>query len=78
MVGGGSLPEESLPAHLLALGGDGSLDVQALARRLRTGDPPLLGRIEQDTLLLDPRTVDPRQDRLVLKALRTALTAASR
>jgi len=78
MVGGGSLPEESLPTHLLALGGDGSLDVQALARRLRTGDPPLIGRIEQDTLLLDPRTVDPRQDRLLLKALHAALAATPR
>jgi L-seryl-tRNA(Ser) seleniumtransferase len=79
MVGGGSLPEESLPTRLLALGGDGSLDVEALARRLRTGDPPLLGRIEQDTLLLDPRTVDPRQDRILLKALlHTALAAALR
>ncbi len=78
MVGGGSLPEESLPTRLLALGGDGSLDLEALARRLRTGDPPLVGRIEQGTLLLDPRTVDPRQDRILLKALHTALAAAPR
>jgi L-seryl-tRNA(Ser) seleniumtransferase len=78
MVGGGSLPEESLPTHLLALGGDSSLDVEALARRLRTGDPPLLGRIEQDTLLLDPRTVDPRQDRILVKALHSAVAAAPR
>jgi len=76
MVGGGSLPEESLPTRLLALGGDGSLDVQGLARRLRTGDPPLVGRIEQDTLLLDPRTVDPRQDRLLLEAVTKALAAS--
>ena len=78
MVGGGSLPEESLPTRLLALGGDGSLDVQALARRLREGEPPVVARIERDTLLLDPRTVDPRQDRILLKALHTAAAAASR
>jgi L-seryl-tRNA(Ser) seleniumtransferase len=76
MVGGGSLPEESLPTRLLALGGDGSADVEGLARRLRTSDPPVVGRIEQDTLLLDPRTVDPRQDRILLKALRAALASA--
>jgi L-seryl-tRNA(Ser) seleniumtransferase len=76
MVGGGSLPEESLPTRLLALGGGGSADVEALARRLRTSDPPVLGRIEQDTLLLDPRTVDPHQDRILLKALRAALASA--
>ena len=73
MVGGGSLPEESLPSRLLALGGDGALDVDALARRLRTGDPPVVGRIERDTLLLDPRTVDPRQDRMLVEAVTAAL-----
>lgn len=73
MVGGGSLPEESLPTRLLALGGDGSLDAEALARRLRTGDPPVIGRIERDTLLLDPRTVDPRDNRLLMEAVKRAL-----
>ena len=73
MVGGGSLPEESLPTRLLALGGDGSLDVEGLARRLREGEPPVVARIERDALLLDPRTVDPRQDRPLLQAVRTAL-----
>jgi L-seryl-tRNA(Ser) seleniumtransferase len=78
MVGGGSLPEESLPTSVLALGGEGSLDVEALARRLREGDPPVVARIERDTLLLDPRTVDPRQDRTLLKALHAALAALPR
>ncbi len=78
MIGGGSLPEESLPTRLLALGGDGGLDVEALARRLRTGDPPVLGRIERDRLLLDPRTVLPRQDAALLRALRSALAAEGR
>jgi L-seryl-tRNA(Ser) seleniumtransferase len=77
MIGGGSLPEESLPTRLLALGGDG-VDVEALARRLRTGDPPVLGRIERDRLLLDPRTVLPRQDAALLRALRSALAAEGR
>jgi L-seryl-tRNA(Ser) seleniumtransferase len=73
MVGGGSLPEESLPTRMLALGGDGSLDVEGLARRLREGEPPVVARIERDALLLDPRTVDARQDRLLLQALKVAL-----
>jgi L-seryl-tRNA(Ser) seleniumtransferase len=77
MVGGGSLPEESLPTRLLALGGDGSLDAEALARRLRTGAPPVIGRIERDTLLLDPRTVDPREDRLLTEAVKAALGPTS-
>jgi L-seryl-tRNA(Ser) seleniumtransferase len=72
MIGGGSLPEESLPTSLVALG-DGGLDVEALARRLRTGDPAVLGRIERDRLLLDPRTVLPREDASLLAAVRSAL-----
>jgi L-seryl-tRNA(Ser) seleniumtransferase len=78
MVGGGSLPEESLPTSLLALGGEGSLNVEDLARRLREGEPPVVARIERDTLLLDPRTVDPHQDRILLKTLHAALAAVPR
>jgi L-seryl-tRNA(Ser) seleniumtransferase len=74
MVGGGSLPEESLPTKLLAIPGDGAR-LAEIARRLRTGDPPVVGRIEGDHLLLDPRTVHPDEDAALLKALKTALVA---
>ncbi|MFQ6019348.1 MAG: L-seryl-tRNA(Sec) selenium transferase [Dehalococcoidia bacterium] len=74
MVGGGSLPEESLPTKLVAIHGDGAIDVVALARRLRTGDPPLVARIEKDTLLLDPRTVAPEEGRALVAAVRAALS----
>ncbi len=47
----------------------------AVARRLRLSDPPVIARIERDLLLLDPRTVDPRQDRLLIAALQAALSA---
>jgi len=75
MIGGGSLPEESLPTKLLALGADTPLDVVAAAHRLRLSDPPVIARIERDLLLLDPRTADPRQDRLLIAALQAALSA---
>ncbi|MGD0116280.1 MAG: L-seryl-tRNA(Sec) selenium transferase [Dehalococcoidia bacterium] len=71
MVGGGSLPEESLPTKLLALGG--MADVASLARRLRVGDTPVVARVERDTLLLDPRTVDPSEDAELIAALKAAL-----
>ena len=73
MVGGGSLPEESLPTKLLAIGGSGA-DVTALARRLRLGEPPVVARVERDTLLLDPRTVDPSDDDALLAAVRAAIS----
>lgn len=75
-VGGGSLPGETLPTKLLSVipgEGNGSRRVAALARRLRTGNPPLLARIEKDALLLDPRTVLPEQDDLLIEALARAL-----
>jgi len=69
MVGGGSLPGGSLPTHLVALGG-GTETVQALAKKLRLLEIPVIGRIEKDRFLLDPRTVLPEEDDIVIKALK--------
>lgn len=69
-VGGGSLPGETLPTALLAL----SLPApDAVAARLRLGDPPVIARIADGRLLLDPRTVLPGQEPALLAALRAAL-----
>jgi L-seryl-tRNA(Ser) seleniumtransferase len=77
MVGGGSLPEESLATRLLAVPQQSGRSVEALARALRAHDPPVVGRVEDGRLLLDPRTVEPREDATVLKALRAALGAGA-
>lgn len=77
MVGGGSLPEESLPTKVLAVPGDGGY-LSEVARRLRASDPPVVGRIDGGRLLLDPRTVEPAQDRALVTALRAALGVESR
>jgi len=68
-VGGGSLPGETLPTRLLALPG---LPADRLAARLRAGLPPLVARIVDDALCLDPRTVLPEQDDLLLAAILAA------
>jgi len=70
-VGGGSLPGETLPTRLLAIKG---VPLDELARRLRTGEPAVVGRIERDMLLFDPRTVLPAEDDALLQALRRALS----
>ncbi len=75
MVGGGSLPEESLPTRLVALSGEGAR-VTEVARRLRVGTTPLVGRIERDALLLDPRTVGRTEDRALIAAVKAALSGA--
>lgn len=69
MVGGGSLPGESVPTWCTALQ-SGGLD--GLARALRLGPEAVVGRIDGGALLLDPRTVDPRDDTAVETAIRDA------
>ncbi len=73
MIGGGSLPGGTLPTRLVALGGGGKGKGKGLARvlaqRLRCQDPPVVGRISDDLLLLDPRTVLPEDDRTILQVL---------
>lgn len=66
-VGGGSLPEESIPTFVL------SLNVKSpdkFLKKLREGTPPVIARTENDKVLLDPRTVLPGQDEKLLAVLR--------
>jgi L-seryl-tRNA(Ser) seleniumtransferase len=73
MVGGGSLPEESLASKLVSIPAAGGTALEALAKRLRLGETPVVGRIEDGRLLLDPRTVDPRDDASLVRAVKAAL-----
>ena len=57
-VGGGALPTVELPTAALALG-TAARAPQALDEALRAGQPPVLGRLAEDRLLLDLRTVLP-------------------
>jgi L-seryl-tRNA(Ser) seleniumtransferase len=74
MVGGGSLPGGTLPTRLVAIGvkekGKKGRRAQSLAEKLRSRDIPVIGRIDQDTLLLDPRSAFPEEDSIVIQALR--------
>ncbi|MDP2627669.1 MAG: L-seryl-tRNA(Sec) selenium transferase, partial [Candidatus Rokubacteria bacterium] len=57
-VGGGALPTVDLPTAALALG-TASRPAQSLDEGLRAARPPVLGRLLDDRLLLDCRTVLP-------------------
>jgi L-seryl-tRNA(Ser) seleniumtransferase len=71
MIGGGSLPGGTLPTKLVALGDkkDRSL-AQRLGRKLRSQEIPIIGRVSEDMLLLDPRSVLPEENEIMLGALR--------
>ncbi len=71
-VGGGSLPGETLPTWTLSVA-LGERSPEELAARLRRADPPVVARIEDDRVVLDPRTVLPEDEEDVLRSLRTAL-----
>lgn len=72
-VGGGAFPEAGLPTTLVALT---SSDVgpSELSRRLRLGNPPLVARVSDDRVLLDPRTIPPDSYGSVGAALIRALS----
>jgi L-seryl-tRNA(Ser) seleniumtransferase len=71
-VGGGSLPGERLPTTALAITQRPG-HAADLLRRLREHEPPVIGRIEQDRVLLDPRTVLPDEDDALIEAVVAAL-----
>jgi L-seryl-tRNA(Ser) seleniumtransferase len=69
-IGGGSLPEESLPTFLLALN---VKSPDRFLEKLRQQSPPIIARTENDRILLDPRTVLPEEDGALLVGLMNVL-----
>jgi L-seryl-tRNA(Ser) seleniumtransferase len=69
MVGGGSLPGATLPTRLLSIKAPGKKG-QDLAQKLRQNPVPVIARISEEALLLDPRTVFLEEDEIVIKALK--------
>jgi L-seryl-tRNA(Ser) seleniumtransferase len=67
-VGGGSLPEETLPTWLLAID---RKHPQKLAAKLR--EHKIIARIQNDQVVLDPRTVLPSEDEVLLASLKSIL-----
>jgi len=69
-VGGGTFPEVELPSKAVVLEGVHAADV---ARALRDGDPPVIGRIVDDKLALDVRTVLAAQEDDLVRRVSEAL-----
>jgi L-seryl-tRNA(Ser) seleniumtransferase len=72
-VGGGSLPGQTQPSWAVALAAS---TPDRLAATLRHAQPPVIGRIEDDRVLLDLRTVLPEQDDALVQAVRGPLNTA--
>ena len=70
-VGGGALPTAELPTFLVGIKlQEGS--PEALVKNLRGNDPPVILRLQHDTLLFDPRTIFEEQEDSLVEAVRTA------
>ncbi len=74
MIGGGSLPEESMRTALLGLPVRQPNQMMDHLRRLPV---PIIARVEQDLALFDPRTVLPEQDEELIRGLKTVLKISS-
>jgi len=69
-IGGGSMPGETLRGYGLALSHKNPN--QAL-KALRMMNPPIIGRIEEEKILLDGRTVLPDEEDLLLEKMKEFL-----
>nr|WP_319494630.1 L-seryl-tRNA(Sec) selenium transferase [uncultured Desulfobacter sp.] len=67
--GGGSYPGLTLPTRCLTIRPK-SMSVTALDKKLRAFDPAVMGRIEDDCFIIDPRTLQPGQDKILANILK--------
>lgn len=69
-IGGGSLPEETLPTYLFVLD---NVQPNRFVTRLRAQSPPIIARIENGCVAFDPRTVLPEQEGAFLAGIQKTL-----
>jgi L-seryl-tRNA(Ser) seleniumtransferase len=62
VAGGGALPGFEIPSAGVAIDGDHTA-------ALRAWDPPIIARVHEGATIIDLRTVDPSDDKLVAEAL---------
>jgi L-seryl-tRNA(Ser) seleniumtransferase len=70
-AGGGTLPKANLPSVTIDVATRNS-SLAEFAASLRGSNPPVIGYIANDRFKLDLRTIFPRQDDFVIKAIRAA------
>ena len=73
-VGGGSLPDQAMKTWVVEIEASGLSETE-LAYRLRTGCPALIGRLRENKLVLDVRTILPQQEELLVEAVQRAVRA---
>jgi L-seryl-tRNA(Ser) seleniumtransferase len=77
LIGGGTTPGASLPSFGLALRHP-AVSETSLAAHLRNLDPPVITRSHEGRILLDLRTVSPKQDTTLIELLQQAIVDVSK
>lgn len=67
-MGSGSLPAQDLATTLVAVR-PMKISAESLAKQLRQNETPIFARIQNDQVLIDPRTLLAGDDKIIVKAL---------
>ncbi|MEW6569572.1 MAG: L-seryl-tRNA(Sec) selenium transferase [Nitrospirota bacterium] len=70
-AGGGALPEVDLPTFVVSIR-SGRFSVNELEERLRKGDPPIITRIKENSLIIDVRTIRDQDLDSLVKGIKAA------
>jgi len=70
-AGGGSLPEADFPTFAVSVK-PLHMSVNALEKRLRLGEPPVIARIKEDVILIDARTVQDQEVKTLVRCIDAA------
>jgi L-seryl-tRNA(Ser) seleniumtransferase len=76
LIGGGTAPAARLQSSAVSLR-HSTLQAQTLLHTLRQLEPPVIGRVSEDAVLLDLRTVEPEFDAILASLLRREVSAES-
>ena len=76
-AGGGSLPQLELPSQCLGVRAD-TMAANAIERWMRNHTPPIIGRIEDERFIMDPRTLQEEELDIIEKAFKEMLTDSNR
>lgn len=71
-AGGGALPEINLKTYVVALR-PRKISLNHLIKRLQSQNPPVVGRVKEDLLILDARTISEREIKSLVESVFNAL-----
>jgi L-seryl-tRNA(Ser) seleniumtransferase len=72
-AGGGSLPEKDLPTYAVSIKTD-TMSVNELEEKIRKGNPPIITRIKEESLIIDARTVRNRDIDALIKGIKSVIS----